>query len=775
MSHANSPTFFSRVWRSYLKSALIPIILIELALVVAYLLTNSIIRDENIQSMRNVSRTQLDAVSTIEADRIADQLEGVANMTRLLQKRATEAYMTPFAGSEREQSRYNVADGVLYTTNSKPNEAAFFMSNLTPAGAQQRERAIQLSQLDPLFRNIVESQPLVAQVYINTQESMNRIYPAFDVFEQFPHDMNIPEYNFFYEADGAHNPSGDTVWTDVYQDPAGQGWMTSSIAPVYLNDQRQSGHPEAVVGLDVTLDRMITQVKTLHVPWDGYGVLIDRSGNILAIPPQGEADWSLPSIANNNGEELPDAYNLNKRSDTQILMRHMQEGATSGMTTLTMQKEPMLISWHQINGTNWYLMAMTKEKNIFADAIALNSRFNRIGFMMIAALVAFYVVFFIFLYRKAGSLARSVADPLRDVSGMIRNIGQGNYYQRLPHFNLQELDDTARGVVLTGQQLGQYTQALEEAKTNLETLNRELEARVMTRTEELQELNGQLSAENKANARLINELQQTQAQLIQSEKMASIGQLAAGVAHEINNPMAYISANIEAMGDYVHDLVALNEAYEQALPEEPTPEKTSLDNFKEQLDYDFLISDLQALITESREGTRRVKKIIEDLREFSHTADDKWARTDLHKGLESTLNIANNELKYKATVEKEYGDMPEVECIPSQINQVILNLLVNAAQAIENSGTVTVRTGTQGDQAFIAISDTGCGIAPNNLNQIFNPFFTTKPVGKGTGLGLAMSYNIMEKHHGRIEVQSKVGEGTTFTLWLPIRQTPPEH
>jgi signal transduction histidine kinase len=165
-----------------------------------------------------------------------------------------------------------------------------------------------------------------------------------------------------------------------------------------------------------------------------------------------------------------------------------------------------------------------------------------------------------------------------------------------------------------------------------------------------------------------------------------------------------------------------------------------------------------------------VKNIVQDLKDFSHVDEAEWQWSDLHHGLDSTLNIVWNELKYKAEVVKEYGAPPEIECIPSQLNQVFMNLLVNAAHAIENRGTITIRTGHDGDGAWVEITDDGKGIAPEHLERIFDPFFTTKPVGKGTGLGLSLSYGIVKKHKGRIEVDSRPGMGARFRVWLPVRQ-----
>jgi len=264
-------------------------------------------------------------------------------------------------------------------------------------------------------------------------------------------------------------------------------------------------------------------------------------------------------------------------------------------------------------------------------------------------------------------------------------------------------------------------------------------------------------------------LEEAQNQLLQSEKMASIGQLAAGVAHEINNPIGYVYSNLGALEKYLKDMFSVVAAYEQ-LENDPGA-LASVRQLKQQVDLDFLKEDVSALMHESREGITRVKKIVQDLKDFSHVdATDEWTLADLHAGLDSTLNIVANEVKYKAEVTKDYGNIPEVECLPSQINQVFMNLLVNAAHAIEERGTIAIRTGTHDSEVWVEIADNGKGIPAENLKRIFDPFFTTKPVGKGTGLGLSLSYSIVQKHGGKIEVASEVGKGTTFSLRLPVKR-----
>ena len=286
-------------------------------------------------------------------------------------------------------------------------------------------------------------------------------------------------------------------------------------------------------------------------------------------------------------------------------------------------------------------------------------------------------------------------------------------------------------------------------------------------------LSDNLAQQQKLNKRL----EEANNQLLQSEKMASIGQLAAGIAHELNNPIGFVHSNLGTLDGYLHDLMAIIDAYEKliASPEVAAEHQKAAQRILEERDFNFLKSDIFSLVAESKDGLGRVKKIVQDLKSFSRVGEQNWQEADLHQGLDSTLNIVWNELKYKCKVIKEYGDIPPVYCLISQLNQVFMNLLVNAGHAIETQGTITIRTTRQDEDSIcVEVSDTGKGIAPEHIHRIFEPFFTTKPVGKGTGLGLSLSYSIVERHHGRIEVSSTPGVGSTFRVILPIHPQPGE-
>jgi len=277
-----------------------------------------------------------------------------------------------------------------------------------------------------------------------------------------------------------------------------------------------------------------------------------------------------------------------------------------------------------------------------------------------------------------------------------------------------------------------------------------------------------LDDKNKELQGAYRDLQSAQSQVIQQEKMASIGQLAAGVAHEINNPTGFIMSNLETLRKYADKLTEFIRIEGEAMADLPAVRAEVLASQRKALKVDFIMDDLRNLVKESLDGADRIKKIVQDLKSFSRVDEAEQKMADVNAGIESTINIVWNELKYKATVKKEYGDIPLIKCNPGQLNQVFMNILVNAAHAIEKQGEIRIRTWAENNALNVSIADTGSGIPKDKINRIFEPFFTTKEVGKGTGLGLSIAYDIVKKHKGAIAVESEIGKGTTFIVTIPI-------
>lgn len=373
------------------------------------------------------------------------------------------------------------------------------------------------------------------------------------------------------------------------------------------------------------------------------------------------------------------------------------------------------------SGKNFLAQIFDFEKKFFATIILIS-----------------FVLIYIF--------ARSISRPLEEMEKTISKIAEGDLSGRLECTKYDELNRLA--------------ESYNEMVVSLQRLYSTLERQVQERTQEL----------NNAYA----ELQSTQAMMVHSEKMKSLGELVAGIMHEINNPINFIYGNMIHLGNYSQDLIRIIDEYSKYGNSLKPEEKTDMENLKKEVDYEFLKTDLPDLIKSCKEGADRAKNIIQDLKSFSRMEEVAIADVDLNKELDTVLNILHNKIKHKAQVHKEYdaNNVPAVEAYGGQLNQVFMNILDNAVGAIKEQGDIWVRMNKDksGKNVIIEIEDNGIGMDAETADKVFNPFFTTKPVGQGTGLGMSITYKIIKNHHGDIRVESKLNEGTKFIITLPINQ-----
>src|SRR3989338_2432324 len=356
--------------------------------------------------------------------------------------------------------------------------------------------------------------------------------------------------------------------------------------------------------------------------------------------------------------------------------------------------------------------------------------------------------------------AHTITKPVKNFIKDIKIISGGNLDHKVNIRSRNEIGQLAAEFNQLTKNLKNTLAEKDDYANRLSDLNVNLERKVRERTFALEEANQELQKAYK-------ELQNAQAQLVQSEKMASLGQLVAGIAHEVNNPVSFIYGNMDHLAEYINDIKKVLAGF-MDLKSLSLEEKQQIDNLVQETDLDFLLKDLDKLIKSCKNGAERTKDIVSALRSFSRLDEAALKDADIHEGIDSTLEILTHNYKNRITVHKEYGNIPKVRCYASQLNQVFMNLLANASQAIENSGDVWIKTQKKGENVLISIRDTGKGISEENMKKLFTPFFTTKPIGQGAGLGLSISYGIIEKHNGLIWAESKVGAGTTFNIELPL-------
>ena len=442
--------------RSYLRAAIVPLIFIECSFLGVYWFSGHLTYRRNVDAIELVSKEYLSDIAGREAIAIQASLGKVEGLTNVLARQTAAALTQPARPAPAERARHAFGPGGTYYSQHGDvhKDAASFYSGHVRVGAAEIDKVWRVARIDPLMRDIKQTSPLVRQIYFNSWDSYNRIYPYFDVLDQYAPGMNIPSYNFYYEADAAHNPQRGPVWTDAYVDPAGGGWMVSSIAPVYGPSRL-----EGVVGIDVTLDMILHRVLALKMPWRGYGILVGRDGSILALPSQGEADFGLAEMRGYHYADAirqnmfkPDRFNIHKRRDLAPLAALL--GRPGQIGHMVLGGRDLLATSARIEGAGWSLVVMAPATEILAGATNLREEFETVGLVMIGILLLFYLAFFLFLYRRSRIMSQQVAEPLKGLERVMARIGDGDYDQQADRTGVAELDLVAERLVAMGQTLG---------------------------------------------------------------------------------------------------------------------------------------------------------------------------------------------------------------------------------------------------------------------------------------------------------------------------------
>ncbi len=493
------------------------------------------------------------------------------------------------------------------------------------------------------------------------------------------------------------------------------------------------------------LDRVETDLSNLNLR-TGYGFMFAQDADTIIGHkyranrlPDDSARSILPAGENLYNTKLIENHGLKSLHDAILSQRHSFEyefpKGNSKMAGLARIED---------RSFSWIVGVGVDSSDIFRPI-----RVMTWWLLAVTCCLALLVVIFTYV------IAQGITVPLKNLTRTSQTIAQGNFNQRVPVHSTDEIG-------ILGSNFNEMARALSAREIQLQELNKNLENMVRQRTMELEK-------SNEALKKAYVELQNAQEHLIQTEKMASLGQLVAGIAHEIKNPLNFIYGNTGFLEDYVHKMEQMLETLEK-LPSISVQDRAEFERLKEANNYLFIKEDLGTLIDNFTEGARRINNIVSDLRAFSRIDTDTISGIDLHASLEMSLNLLRNQYKDRVEIHREYGEIPKIQGYSGKLNQVFMNLLSNAFHAVHEKGDVWIRTRVDHGTIEVEIEDNGSGIPKEHLNRIFEPFFTTKPVGQGTGLGLSISYGIIQQHQGQISVSSVPQRGSVFIVRLPIIQ-----
>ncbi len=827
-------SLFKWIWHSYLKTALIPLVLVELVFIAIYFFTSNWSQQEMVNLLKEEVQIELQEIARRESSVIQEQLKSIANTTAMYAEQTAKALQTPAAMSSDDEKRLAYSpEGVYYTTKDKEEGgAAIFFSGIIPIGADEREKVTKVLETQELMKDILHSQPLAASIYLNTYDSLNIIYPYFDVISQYAPLMNIPTFNFYYEADDVHNPQREVKWTEAYLDPAGHGWMASAIAPVYTGD-----FLEGVVGIDVTVNTITNQILKLDIPWHGYGVLVGRDGMILALPESGEKDWGLSELTDHHYSEAitkntfkPDQFNLYKRQELTDVAKQIQTNKT-GFVPVTLGGVPQVISWSTVPETGWKLLILVTEQNIYSKVNQMSAELFRIGTYMIAGLILFYCIFLFVLYRRSFTMSKSISQPLLAINHMVKKIGEGQYYQQEPSFHVKELQESASLLVNMGKELGSTNESLLATQSALKKKETDLLALVSSIDDVILEVdeNGvfqniwandysilHIPADKVIGSSVYDVMEQEIAEIhstvirrvIQSgeaetieyslavpkgmrwfqariARIANEDRTASVSARDITERIVMENSLITAKEEAEKASKAKSEFLSNMSHELRTPLNAVL-GFAQLLEID----PTSPLNQSQKESVKEILKagnhllvLINEVLDLAKIESGKLTISiepvEIAPLMEETTSLM------RPLAEKNQIKMTviSIECIQefvaadrTRLKQVLLNIISNAIKYNRENGEVILNCEKKGGFIRFNVVDKGYGIPDSEFENIFNPFSrlkTTSNLVEGTGIGLSVAKQLVELMHGKIGVESEENVGSHFWIDIPSVEKDP--
>ncbi|GIZ13632.1 ATP-binding protein [Pseudomonas sp. NCCP-436] len=820
------------IWRAFVQSALIPLILVESVLIAVYLLSNQAVRDAQIGHLQEATVKDLGSAALREGQIIDGRLRSIEALVKVYRDGVHEALLdSRFQPDELERQRHAMTDsGVFYTTSDDGRAASFYASS-TPPDRQDHAKALRLSKVDPLMRSIKQAHPLVAAVYFNSWDSYNRIYPWFYTPEQYPHDMVIPDYNFYYLADKKHNPERKAVWTEVYLDPAGLGWMMSVVAPVYRGD-----FLEGVVGLDITIGLMLEEIAELNVPWQGYAMLVSRDHNIVALPAAGELDFGLRELTQYSYEEAvrrevlkPEDFNLARQEGLAPLLQAMNSG-DGNVQEVELGGRRQLVAWSEIPQTGWRLLLVVDEEQVFHETNQLAQRYMHIGFLLIAGLLAFYLLFFGLMWLRSRYLSSQLSEPIAGIVAMAASLGQGRYQPIVPHSRIFEVSRLADAVQQAGEQIQASEQERQEAQNILQlvldstteslwqidtkALTIELSERFVRRfglpasSLPLAEFSQRVHPDDQERLRhLRKQFADNGEEYFDAEYRYLDGQgeylwlltrgkvlswddyglpLRIAGTHVDITRLKQVQEELRHASLQAHAASQAKSRFLSSMSHELRTPLNAIHGFGQLIEMEVqgrsearLVGDYaREIVSASRHLTSLVDDILDLSSIESRRQQLQLQPVEIGALLSGCAELVQPEVQQKQLqLQVMEPAVPPlfVQGDPRRVRQILLNLLSNAIKYNNPHGMIRMGFEVRADCVRLWVDDTGPGLTEEQQAQLFQPF---QRLGRessnipGTGIGLVLCRELAGLMCGEIGMHSVSGVGSRFWLDLPSAASP---
>lgn len=812
----NKVSLYRWIHQSFVKTAIIPLVLIEFVFIGIYFYTDSWLNREITSSLKEQVNSELSELSQVEASLIDIQLAGIEKLSGFYASLVSNALSKPAIFEQRDTDRLAyTSDGAFYSVKDKSEGgAAVFYSGFYNVGQAQLNKVAKLLTLQDTMKELKRSVPLISSIYVNTFDSLNVIYPYFDVMKQYTVGADITSFNFYYLADAVNNPSRNAKWTKVYLDPAGQGWMTSSIIPVYYGDTL-----EGVAGIDVTMNTITNQLLELDVPWDGYGILLSADGTIMALPEQGESDWGLKELTGHHYSEAiladtfkPEEFNIFNMENLGSFPDTISK-TSAGFSVIRLGDGYHVVSWNTVNATGWKLLLVVPEENIYLKPNLLAQEMLTVGVVMLIGLAVFYLLFYFILSWRAKRTSYEIASPLIEINEIVRQIGSGRYYQPQPDFRVIEIQRTASNLISMGEHLGFTSATLKNREADLRAIVNSIDDIIIDMKPDGHVVNIWASQKDMLSARCEKNKVTTINDIFEPEIMDDFLTLAKIVTDtgipqimeyrmETKQSKRWFQARISVIHDEKqHFVITARDITEKKSME------ASLLAAKEEAEKanmaktEFLCSMSHELKTPLN-AVLGFSELLKIDPEVSLNPIQKQYLDEISKAGFNLLGLINNVLSFSeinsgkvtadaipvlvSAVIKEAVNLMYPACEQSGIEittscmsesfyiladkyyfkQTLLQLLSNAVKFNTPNGKILVMCDKVEDNIFIKVIDTGLGISKEELRVIFEPFvhLNNQKTIEGMGIGLALVARYMKLMSGRVECESEPGIGTTFTL-----------